>query len=109
MFDPSAQMLSPQMESEMKKIVALTVLGTVGFTGLAHAGNAGSSLGDCYNHVISVCNQGNHPVPCSEAGMDACDEEHSASISMPKFQIKALRKNATRSIQIGRTKPGTKG
>ncbi len=93
----------------MRNIVALAVLGAVGFSSLAHAGNAGSSLGDCYNHVISVCNEGAHPIPCAEDGMDACDEEHSASISMPKFQIKALRKNATRSIQIGRTKPATRG
>ena len=93
----------------MKKIIALTVLSTVGFTGLAQAGGAGNSLGDCYNHVITVCNQGNHPVSCSEAGMDACDEEHSAAISMPKNQIKSLRRNAQRSIQIGRTIPGTKG
>lgn len=45
---------------------------------MAHA-DAGSSLGDCYDHVITACNTTAHPVPCSTAGMDACDEEHSAS------------------------------
>lgn len=53
----------------------------------ALAGNAGNSLGDCYNHVISACNQTAHPISCSEGGMDACDEEHSASIELPDLNI----------------------
>ena len=45
------------------------------------AGNAGESLGACYNHVISACNQTNHPESCSNAGMDACDEYHTAQLN----------------------------
>lgn len=42
---------------------------------------AGSTpLSDCYDRVIASCNQGNHPVPCAENGMDQCDEEFGASI-----------------------------
>ena len=52
------------------------------------AGNAGQSLPACYNHVISACNQTNHPESCAEAGMNACDEYHAASASVPGAQIK---------------------
>ncbi|MEQ8366300.1 MAG: hypothetical protein RIB61_06280 [Roseicyclus sp.] len=46
--------------------------------GSAYA-DASTSLPACYDHVITACNQTAHPVSCSESGMDACDEEHSAS------------------------------
>jgi hypothetical protein len=64
----------------------------------AVAGNGTTPLGNCYNHVISVCNEGSHPVSCSNAGMDACDKEHSASISTPK--LKKFRANAKRSVAL---------
>ena len=35
---------------------------------------------------------------CSNAGMDACDKEHSASISTPK--LKKFRANAKRSVAL---------
>lgn len=62
----------------------------------AQAGNAGDGLGACYNHVISACNQNsNHPVPCSEAGMDACDDLHGAN-AQPAGGIKAFKTPGTR-------------
>lgn len=54
----------------------------------AQAGNAGQSLPACYNHVISACNQTNHPESCAEAGMNACDEYHAAHAAVPGMQIK---------------------
>ena len=58
----------------------------------AAAGNAGASLGACYNHVISACNQTNHPQECANSGMDACDEYHNASIQLdPIDKIKLLK------------------
>jgi hypothetical protein len=64
-----------------RTLLTLATLTAAALGGAASAGNAGASLGDCYNHVISACNQTNHPVSCSESGMDACDELHSASIA----------------------------
>ncbi len=59
-----------------RNILIASILATLPMTAnTAFAGNAGASLGDCYNHVISACNQNsNHPVPCAESGMNACDE-----------------------------------
>ena len=54
------------------------------------AGNAGASLGECYNHVISACNQTNHPIPCAESGMDACDEVHASAIPQGGLKIKLI-------------------
>ena len=54
------------------------------------AGNAGASLGDCYNHVISACNQTNHPISCSESGMNACDEVHASAIPQGGLKIKLI-------------------
>ncbi|MEZ5910999.1 MAG: hypothetical protein R3D84_01245 [Paracoccaceae bacterium] len=57
---------------------ALTLTSAPAFAG------AGDSLGACYNHVISSCNQNsNHPQACAEAGMDACDDLHSSSFVLP--------------------------
>lgn len=62
---------------------ALTATLTIFSVTSAMAG-AGNSLGDCYNHVISACNQTAHPIPCSTSGMDACDEEHASATSDPR-------------------------
>lgn len=79
----------------MKHIFALAIIGTVGFTGAANA----SPLSDCYDLVIDSCNQGNHPVPCAENGMDQCDEIHTAIImTTPKFKLNQTRKRAEMAI-----------
>lgn len=79
----------------MKHLFALAIVGTVGLTGAANA----SPLSDCYDLVIDSCNQGNHPVPCAENGMDQCDEEYSAIImTTPKFKLKQTRKRAEMAI-----------
>lgn len=75
----------------MTRTFAFTAFATVLTLSAApavYAGNAGASLGECYNHVISACNQTNHPESCSEAGMDACDELHATAVPMPGTQIK---------------------
>lgn len=59
----------------------------IAFSGSAvQASNAGSSLGACYDHVITACNQTDHPVSCSEAGMDGCDDYHSANGAMGELE-----------------------
>ena len=56
------------------------------------AGNAGASLGACYNHVISACNaNSNHPEACATSGMDACDELHGASAAIQEQGIKMFK------------------
>ncbi len=62
--------------------VALSSLGAT----TAHAGNAGASLPDCYNHVIAACNGTAHPDSCAQAGMDACDDYHSANGAMGELE-----------------------
>lgn len=61
----------------------------------AMAGNAGASLGDCYNHVISACNKKKNvdaAHACANSGMNACDKEHRASMSeIPGATLKAMR------------------
>lgn len=75
----------------MTRIFAFTAFATVLTLTTApavQAGNAGASLPACYAHVVSACNQTNHPESCAEAGMNACDEYHAASASVPGAQIK---------------------
>ncbi len=85
----------------MSKLFALTLTSMVAFTGIANAG-PGSSLGDCYNYVITACNETAHPVPCAESAMDDCDEIHSAQIELPKYKLTKMRKKAERKIQMTR-------
>jgi hypothetical protein len=48
---------------------------TPGFAGV------GTSLGDCYNILITWCNDNSrHPQACANSVMDACDEMHKAII-----------------------------
>jgi hypothetical protein len=75
------------------RATGLAVVATVALSAASHAGNAGASLGDCYNHVISACNATNHPVSCSEAGMDACDGLHSSNARVGVLhQIRILQR-----------------
>lgn len=68
------------------KTLTIATLAALTLTAIAPAAQAGvgSSLGSCYNHVISACNQSsNHPEACATAGMDACDELFEAKASLP--------------------------
>ena len=65
------------------KTLTLAALALATLAPAAQAG-VGSSLGSCYNHVISACNESsNHPQACANAGMDACDELFEAKASLP--------------------------
>lgn len=65
------------------KTLTLAALALATLAPAAQAG-VGSSLGSCYNHVISACNNSsNHPQACANAGMDACDELFEAKASLP--------------------------
>lgn len=69
----------------------------------AQAGNAGESLGDCYNHVLSSCypigNQTQYE-HCYEGGMNACDQEHSATMTqIPGSTLKAMRASTERKAK----------
>lgn len=81
-----------QEDTQMnRKIItfALTATAVIGFANSVYAAAGETALGNCYNMVISSCNAtSNHPVPCAENGMDACDEEYgnqTASTPINKF------------------------
>lgn len=62
----------------MNRVFAFAVL-----SALSVNGADASKLSDCYDLVIDSCNQGSHPIPCAESGMDQCDEVHSnAAVSL---------------------------
>ncbi len=68
--------------------IALTILSA----GNAVAANGQTPLGDCYNRVIAICNEGNHPGPCAEAAMDACDDEFGSNTGTLGFGFRAPAK-----------------
>ena len=76
--------------------LALATLATLAPAAPAAQAGVGSSLGSCYNHVISACNENsNHPQACATAGMDACDELFEAKASLPPgARLKILAKPA---------------
>jgi hypothetical protein len=60
-------------------IKALSAVAMLTAATSAQAGGAGNGLGDCYNHVISACNQKQNvdaAHACANSGMNACDKEH---------------------------------
>lgn len=73
----------------------------------AMAGNAGKSLGDCYNHVISACNKKKNTDAahaCANSGMNACDKQHRASMSqIPGATLQAMRSATLRQVATTRT------
>ncbi len=57
------------------RAISLT-LGLAVASGAFAAGGGQTPLGDCYNRVITICNEGSHPGPCIDNALDACDEEY---------------------------------
>ena len=63
-----------------------------------------SSLGDCYNHVISACNKKTNTDAahaCANSGMNACDKVHSgknAASTVPPGTIQRLRANVLAEV-----------
>jgi hypothetical protein len=69
----------------MTNLIRIALLaGIVLSAGSAHAKI--ETLGDCYNKVIAACNKTAHPIPCSNSGMDQCDEQ------FEKFELPPTRK-----------------
>jgi len=89
------------MKNFIRSSIAAAVLAGFGLTMFANASHAAlgqTALGKCYDRVIAACNKKpDHAVlPCANSGLDQCDEEHSASISLPAADIDALRSSALR-------------
>lgn len=81
-------------------LAAVMCIGSISGSSVAFAGNAGSSLGDCYNHVISACNKKDNvdaAHACANSGMNACDKVHRASMSqIPGSTLQAMRSSTLR-------------
>lgn len=89
----------------MKSIVLAAAVVLAAASAPAFASPA-SSLGDCYNHVISACNQKTNvdaAHACANSGMDACDQEHANASTVPPGTILKLRKTVL--ADLGRTAP----
>lgn len=82
-------------------IVATATLMTTLTMTSAFAANGETPLGQCYNMVISSCNQtSNHPEACANNGMDACDDEYGNQVggSLP---LNLRAPSNTRGVLIG--------
>lgn len=58
---------------------------TLAFTAAMAGGPGSTPLGDCYDKVISACNQTAHPISCAESGMDGCDDEYGDGVAPDGF------------------------
>lgn len=74
-----------------KIIISLFAAGISFMSATSAMASASSSLGDCYNLVISACNETAHPVPCSENAMDECDDLHANKMVIDPNKFKTLR------------------
>jgi len=60
------------------------------------------SLGDCYNRVISACNQKqnvNAAHSCANSGMNACDKEFSKATVVPIGELNRLKQRTLRAVE----------
>lgn len=95
------------MKTTLIAAVALATLTSA--TAPAFAGNAGSSLGNCYNHVIEACNKKSSAAAaraCAEKAMNACDTLHSGSNNNNQSQVspaKRLKLRQNVMVQMKRT------
>ena len=79
------------MKTTFAALATVATLSTATFAPL-QANAAIGSLGECYNAVITWCNEAhpNHAQECAGGGMDECDEVFASTIPMGGFdQIKA--------------------
>lgn len=81
----------------IRSITALAAILTV-TSAMAAAGQ--SPLANCYDLVIDSCNQGDHPVPCAENGMDQCDEVYGAQIHTGGLNFAANPPAPTRKLML---------
>ena len=75
-------------------IKALSAVAMLTIATSAQAGGAGNGLGDCYNHVISACNQKPNTDAahaCANSGMNACDKEHRNATPIPSGKLLQMR------------------
>ncbi len=74
------------MKTTFAALATVATLSTATFAPL-QANAAIGSLGECYNAVITWCNEThpNHAQECAGGGMDECDEVFAASIPMGGF------------------------
>ncbi len=54
---------------------AIALSASLALAGSAYAAAGETPLGNCYNKVITSCNNTAHPSSCADAAMDACDKE----------------------------------
>jgi len=71
---------------------SITIALTIFSAGNAVAANGQTPLGDCYNRVIAICNEGAHPGPCAESAMDACDDEFGSNTGTLGFGLRTVTK-----------------
>ena len=83
------------MKTTFAALATVATLSTATFAPL-QANAAIGSLGECYNAVITWCNEAhpNHAQECAGGGMDECDEEFASAIpgmSFDKIKVRPSR------------------
>lgn len=70
------------MNSNSKTFIrSITALAAMLTVTAALAANGTTPLSDCVDRVVAACNQGSHPVPCTNNGIDQCEEVYGAQIA----------------------------
>ncbi|MEM6666250.1 MAG: hypothetical protein AAF638_07580 [Pseudomonadota bacterium] len=86
----------------MKTFITLAIAATALTTTALPSQAAVSTLGGCYNHVISICNKNPNTDAahsCANSGMDACDEEFgNQSQSLDPAAVQRLRGSTMKKI-----------
>lgn len=86
----------------MKKF-AFALVAVMSLSAFDNAAQAAvGSLGECYNHVISACNQKqnvNAAHACANSGMNACDKEFSKATVIPIGELNRLKQRTLRAVE----------
>ena len=85
----------------MTKTIRIAALAALTLMGVVQANAGVTNLGECYDRVISACNQGNHAESCANHGMNECDKVFPQPMTrQPSLQLENAPTTSTR-LQLG--------
>lgn len=70
--------MTSKSKTAIRSITALAAMLTVT---AALAANGTTPLSECVDKVVAACNKGSHPVPCTDNGIDQCEEVYGVQLA----------------------------
>lgn len=86
-----------QTKTTIRSLTALVAMLTVT---AAMAANGTTPLSECVDKVVAACNEGSHPVACTDNGIDQCEDEFGSQVHAAGLGFAVVPQNPPRSLGL---------